>query len=651
MHQARSLGRYAILLSALLTVSVAEADELVGNATVSTPAVVEASYTAGSATAASTVYAPPPGGIVVEELELFGPQLRYRSDVGSGLYDDGFHTLGVMVPFHIDPLETLWFVEARGYITNHNQYGGNVGVGYRWYDAENDQVNGASVWYDDDNTNVHQYQQLGVSLESLSYDRDLRFNLYYPTNSDANMLWQTPAMDPFYKNANIFFQQNTRWEAPFKGGDFEVGVPVPFLDEDMNTKIFAGGYYLDGDQEGVAIGPRLRLQAELTPEAWTYVQYTHDRVWGSRVTFAIALDLPGGPSDEFRYQQPMQHKLAAQVQRDYRVHAHRHTDRAGLIAINPDDLEPFEVAHVDNTAGAGGDGTYESPFSVLPATVDPGTDIIFVRRGDETYTGLDGGITLSANQRLLGESVAHAFEAVRGRYQLPGYNAGALPYLFSTGGPVVTLGDDSEVTGFRIQAPNGGGDGIVGTDINGFTIRANEITRTDGAVVLTDVTGRGSLIDNMFYDNAQHGVQVNNSVTGDFTLTASNNTITGNSGNAIEANVFGNGRVNIFALGGTYSSNRFNGIDVNASGNSSVTFSMMADGDNNNPTVSSNRYDGVEFTSQDTSIFSTVINNSTITNNGIYGIFSRESDTSTLTSTTNGNTVTGNGTQDILSQP
>lgn len=615
-----------------------------------TPEVVEGSVP-GSATATQTYYAPPPGGIMVQPLEVFGPQLRFRSDIGSGLYDDSFYTLGLMVPFHIEPLETMWFVEARGYATEYSRYGGNVGVGYRWYDAAEDRVNGISFWYDDDNTNVHQYQQLGLSLETLSYDCDGRLNLYYPTNSDANQLWQTPIFDPFYKGSNIFFRQNTRWETPYMGGDFEVGVPVPFLDDDWNTKMFAGGYYLDADGQEAAIGPRLRLQAEITPSVLTQLQFTHDSTWNSRLTFAVMVNLPGGPRDEYLAQQPMQHKLASQVQRDYRLHAHRNTDRQGLIAINPDDNQPFVVTHVNNTAGAGGDGTYENPLNMLPAAADPATDIIFVRRGDETYTGLDGGITLSANQRLLSESVPHAFEAVRGRFQLPGYNAGALPFLYSTAGPVVTLGNNTEVAGFHIEAPNGGGDGIVGMGIADFMIRDNEITRTENAIVVTNTTGRGNLVDNTITGNARNGVTLSTNVAGAMTLTAINNTIGGNAGDAIDATVAGNGRVTILAQSGNYSNNNFNGFSVVTSGNGSARFTLMQDRFNNTPTVSNNRFDGVHNVSQDTSTLWAAIQNSTVSNNNLFGLFSREEDASTAALNISGSTVSGNGAGNIVILP
>ncbi len=603
--------------------------------------------TPGSATSTVMGYSPPDGAYLDQPMDVFGPQLRARIDVGNGFYEDSFYTLGVMVPFHIEPLVNLWFLEVRGYVTEHSRFGGNIGVGYRWYDAPNDRVNGISVWYDDDNTNTHQYQQIGLSLETLSYDCDARLNLYYPFDNDANMLWQTPVMDPFFSGNNIFFRQNTRYEIPFKGGDAEVGVPVPFLSEDWNTKIFAGAYYFAGDQAKDAIGPKIRLQAEITPEIWAQVQYTYDRVFGSLGTFAVAIDLPGGPKDDFQYQQPMQHKLAAQVQRDYRVHVTRKTDRQGLIAINPDDMEPFEVVHVDNT-NSGGDGTYEDPLSTLPAATDPDTDIVFVRRGDGTTAG--GGITLSDNQRLLSESIEHEFEAVRGRYILPGYNPGPLPILSSMSSPIVTLGNNTEVTGFFMEAPNTTVDAIVGTGIDNASILSNEITRTNNAILLSEVTGRINVVDNLITENAQNGISLVNSVSDNVTLTGINNTITDNSADAVNIAASSNARVNVSLQGGTYSQNRFNGIDVASTGNSSVRFMLARDG-GVNPTVSGNRFDGLEFTANDTSSLWSSINNTTSSGNGIFGLYFRTADSSITSLNQSGNSISGNGSGNIVIVP
>ncbi len=643
-----SLSR-VVCSSCLLLALLAGRSAVVAEELTSDPVVTSADPVGAPGAATSTVmgYSPPGGGYYDQPLELFGPQLRGRIDVGNGFYDDSFYTIGVMLPFHLEPLVNLWFLEARGYVTEYSRFGGNVGIGYRWYDAPSDRVNGISFWYDDDNTNELQYQQIGLSLESLSYDCDMRLNLYYPFNNDANMLWQTPVFDPFYRGNNIFFRQNTRYEMPFKGGDAEVGVPVPFLSDDWNTKVFAGAYYFAGDQAQDAIGPKVRLQAEITPQVWAQVQYTYDTVWGSLGTFAVAIDLPGGPQNDFTYQQPMQHKLAAQVQRDYRVHVHRQTDRQGLIAVNPDDMEPFEVVHVDNTNN-GGDGTYENPLGTLPAATDPDTDIIFVRRGDGMSAG--GGITLSDNQRLLSESIEHEFEAVRGRYILPGYNPGPLPMLSATGGSLVTLGNNTEVTGFFMEAPNTAVNAIVGTGFDNATIRANEISRVNNAILLSEATGRINLVDNLITGNAQNGVSLVNSVSGDVTLTGINNTITDNSADAVNIAASSNARVNVFLQGGSYSQNRFNGIDVATTGNGSVRFTLARNG-GMNPVVSGNRFDGLEFTANDTSSLWASINNTTASGNGIFGLYFREADSSITSLNQSGNTITGNGAGNVVIVP
>ena len=99
----------------------------------------------------------------------FGIQFRFRTDIGEGFYNDGFQTLGVMVPFHLDPGTSLFFAEARGYATNNSNYGGNVGGGYRYYDIAQNRMHSLSGWYDYDDSNVNNFERWGLSSGRLRH--------------------------------------------------------------------------------------------------------------------------------------------------------------------------------------------------------------------------------------------------------------------------------------------------------------------------------------------------------------------------------------------------------------------------------------------------------------------------------------------------
>ena len=89
-----------------------------------------------------------------------------------------------------------------------------------------------------------------------------------------------------------------------------------------------------------------------------------------------------------------------------------------VIATKPGTNDPIIVDHAASYAAAGGDGTFEHPYTTLPqlqAGSHPG-DILFVW-ANSTFTG--EGMVLQNNQRFLGEGVTHLFTASQGTFVLP----------------------------------------------------------------------------------------------------------------------------------------------------------------------------------------------------------------------------------------
>ncbi|WP_183092703.1 beta strand repeat-containing protein [Nocardioides stalactiti] len=117
------------------------------------------------------------------------------------------------------------------------------------------------------------------------------------------------------------------------------------------------------------------------------------------------------------------------------------------------------VWYVRNNATAGGGGVSNAPFDTLLEAQDASSsgDTIYVYQGDTTSNGYDTGITLKANQALLGELV----DLVIGSDTLATGFVNARPRLTNTDADVITLDDNNTVRGVLVN-PTGSGGGIAG---------------------------------------------------------------------------------------------------------------------------------------------------------------------------------------------
>ncbi len=191
------------------------------------------------------------------------------------------------------------------------------------------------------------------------------------------------------------------------------------------------------------------------------------------------------------------------------------------------------IWYVRNDALLGGDGRSPSPFTTLAAAAaaTPAGDIIYVHRGDGTSSGQNSGITLLANQQLIGEGVA----LVVSPYTLN--PAGAKPVIGNAGGNGVTLGNGSVVRGVSVQAA---GIGIVSNAKTAGTIGTVSVSGGTDGISISSGGGTFTLTDVSLTPGA-NGLVIN---SGTPTVNASNLDVTTNGFPAL----FGNaGQLNITA--------------------------------------------------------------------------------------------------------
>ncbi|MBS1794783.1 MAG: cadherin-like domain-containing protein, partial [Acidobacteria bacterium] len=201
----------------------------------------------------------------------------------------------------------------------------------------------------------------------------------------------------------------------------------------------------------------------------------------------------------------------------------------GTVTINVSGMIWF----IDNNAGTNGDGRLGTPFNSLAnfnagAADDPGDNIFLYRNTATNYTG---GITLLANQKLIGAGATASLATVTGL--TPPAFSNALP---ATGGtrPVlthttndVTVSTGNTIRGLDIQST--GGSALVGTSFNGLNVSEAAVSATNAiGVNLAQASGAAAInvaLISVSASGAANGIVLSNT-TGSFTVAGTGGTCT-----------------------------------------------------------------------------------------------------------------------------
>ena len=617
-------------------------------------------------------------------------QFRPRFNVdtrGGGLYgySPGYTNIGMFVPFDIQDDSSILFLDARGLATHDGGGGANVGLGWRSWIQDIDRIVGLSVWYDFDAGHTANYNQIGLSFESLGRYVDYRVNGYIPVGTRSNILSSTVNQnDILFQGNDLVFRRTNVGEQTFTGFDAEVGGPLPVLGR-YGVNGYVGGYHFigNGDQAGTFTGVSGRFMAQINEDVSFGVQVTDDNLFGTNTQFQVFVTLPEGMPSRWLRNPRVQDRLTQSVFRQGRVMAHTDTYSTFDQAINPKDGLPYFVTHINPNGAAVGTGTFESPFnsilaynSQLPSPASQQqSDIIYVSpRSDATNTNLDTnpGFTLYDGQRLLSTSVQHTFMSTNfplATHVLPGFNAGLLPMLInSSGGDVITLAPGNisclEVSGFDIEG-SAGGSGISGTNNSFVLINRNEIH--DGfnginLVNLTNGTSPSIIQNNILRDNVNDGFHLLNiggpSVT---TLELRDNTAYGNGDDGFDIAADAGSTVGGLIDGNSTSPlnggspNGDDGLSLSSFGGI-LAFNTAPDQQISNNIFSDNTGDGVFVDVSAGGVADLLFLANTISNNGNAGIDVPASDNLSFINLVIGgpddvldrNTITGNGGPGIL---
>lgn len=233
----------------------------------------------------ATVY----GESIVDDLSL-RPFVYYTSPRGLG-YHSGYSSVAFLASSNQCSCFSP-FVDGRLHWFDKGRSAFNVGIGGRYLLDYQQVVVGANVYYDYRNTSHKDFQQIGVGVEFLGCDWDLRANAYIPLGKTRSNIHRC-VFDQFDGG---FIAVSKKYHYSFWGGDAEIGTNlnwIPFINQNC-FKVYTaiGSYFLNSDHHSEIWGGRYRLGVSLTDYISIEGRVTYDHTFKTRAQGVIALEIP-----------------------------------------------------------------------------------------------------------------------------------------------------------------------------------------------------------------------------------------------------------------------------------------------------------------------------------------------------------------------
>lgn len=407
----------------------------------------------------------------------------------------------VWFPFAQDS-DAVLYGDVRYMSDDDENREGNLGVGYRVLD--NNFVWGVHGWIDRRKTERGSiFHQVTLGGEMLGEDLDGRINLYAPLNkrksyNTANIGSTTP----YLADTGIYVDTNGRLvEEAQKGIDAEIGWRLPFAEDYIDTaRIYGGVYKFSGDDAPDVNGVRTRLVVDVTPWFSVGASMQHDDVRGSQSFATATLRFPVAAKRSFK-QQGLRARLDESPERDIDIVSGSKQVDTGLRkpVINADSGQVQRIMYVDNTAASGGDGSRGRPFNTLAAaqSAQQDNDIIYIRHGDGTVTGMDHGLTMHKNNvTVIGSGVDFVYDGSKYSARTGGNYNGAVLEQASAAPVITNIDTDNDVNTLA------DGNGFYLTGLNPYISGVN-IEGAANAGIRTPYLLAGQDLGSVYFDTMQ----------------------------------------------------------------------------------------------------------------------------------------------------
>ncbi len=375
----------------------------------------------------------------------FGGSTWVEHIAGGGPGWDPYTALGGSIPVPFG--NGVLMIEGQGLLTNDGNGAGSVGIHRRFFVGRS--LFGVGVWYDvTQSPNQNTFHQTSASLEWFpSGHWTVRGNGYLPVGTRTENLATIPSMS----GPVVGFRQNnlisstvvaTRIDdAAMRGYDLEVARNIGT----WAGEAFIGYYNYEGDVGGSTDGLRAGARGYITPRLAGSITVSDDADFGTNVYGGITWFFGGRGAKAPR---SLCDKLTIPVERNPQIVINE--ARTALIdsEVLTSDGVPITITHVRSQGGGSNLGTWENPFTSLPATQS--TDIVYVH-ANSTFDVQS--YILNPGQSFLGEGDGNTHSILTdqlGSVTLPAGNGGAnRPVIQNT--PIgVQVADGSLVSNVRI---------------------------------------------------------------------------------------------------------------------------------------------------------------------------------------------------------
>ncbi len=446
--------------------------------------------------------------------DAMGPRFDFGTILNNQLgVNNGSVNFNALVPIFAGDND-VWFVDGRGVATYAGQGAASAGLGFRHYSESNNRIWGLSGWGDIDDGHSRTFTQAGISLESLGVYTDVRINGYLPFGEKNNIASQSFVGNPFFGGNNLLVNQRTALESALHGFDAEMGGPLPGLGR-YGVNGYLGGYWLNSNTDKSIVGPRVRMDANVTDGFQVGVTVSNDSVFGTNAWVNFNMTLPDGRARRWFRPTAVEDRMLSTVNRSYRVQTHTKVDIDPVpVHLAGPGGRAVSVVFVDPDRLINGTGTFENPLKSLQGFTNVPSNVLIIVDGSATgnMVPTNGNLRLFDDQKLLSTFALAggiALDTNLGTITLPAINFGDRtpdqPHLFSPmGGTLVTLaGNNTEVAGFVFEGATGNpaipnSIAMAGSNINNFNIHHNTFQNYRDGVTLTNATGVGRVEANVF---------------------------------------------------------------------------------------------------------------------------------------------------------
>lgn len=408
----------------------------------------------------------------------------------------------------------------------------NLGFGHRHLTENNlmgSGIFGAHLWADRRTTEREStFYQTTLGLEWLGTEFDILANIYNPLSGKNQFNIPNPnPQAPALIGTGIFVDTNgIGIEEPQHGFDFELGWETGqridfFKNNTDSARFYLGGFYFNSDNTNSIKGIRARAAIDITPDVQVGGRVQYDTERGSQGFLEATIRFPFGQKRAFR-DYGVRARLDESPERDIDIVTGSAIAQSGsrVQITNAQTGQPQTIIHVNNEAGAGGDGSAEAPFNNLTDAQNAANnnDIVYIHTGDGMATGQNTGITLNrSGQKLIGAGTDLVFDMSKFG------TANGLPpvstiLIAASTAPVIS-NNTLNGHGIDITASNITVSGVVVDNANGDGINIDADNTDIESIKISNVTVQ---------NNNRHGIYIRGANDGNASALIEKAVITGN---------------------------------------------------------------------------------------------------------------------------